>query len=166
MTEEKLHIINLRKEFIKAPSYKKSKKAITAIKEYISRHMKVSLENVKIERNLNLKIWEHGRKNPPAKIKVKSMVKDNKAYVELPEFPFEETKKKETKTEEMIEKKKEDLKTLEKEKLKEMKKEHNPEPKEMPSARLKEIARIKEKKEKYSRVIAATGKKGAKETKP
>lgn len=135
MEEERLHTINLRKEFNKVASYKRSKKAIIALKEYISQHMKVPIKGIKIGKELNLKIWEHGRKNPPAKIKVKSMVKDSKAYVELPGVKFEEAPVKEEKKTETIkekltqkletkEKPKEDLKALEKEEIKEEKREH------------------------------------------
>ena len=56
MTEEKVYIINLRREFLKVPRYKKSKKAIKAIKEHISKHMKVDISSVRICRFLNLKI--------------------------------------------------------------------------------------------------------------
>ena len=40
MAEEKTFTINLRREFIKKPNYKRSKKAITAIKEYTLKHLK------------------------------------------------------------------------------------------------------------------------------
>src|SRR3989344_3083543 len=166
--EEKLFIINLRREFNKAQNYKRSKKAITALKEYISRHMKVSINNVKIGKNLNLKIWERGRKNPPAKVKVKSAINDNKAYVELPEFPlFEEVKIEDKKvTEIKDEKKKEDLKALEKEEVHEQKKEHHHEHIETPQKAVKEEDKINEAKAKRGRVVGSTGKKQAKEAKP
>ncbi|MBS3146693.1 50S ribosomal protein L31e, partial [Candidatus Woesearchaeota archaeon] len=97
MAEEKQFVIPLRKEFQKGPSYKKSEKAIKAIREFIMRHMKT--DSVKIGRNLNLKIFEHGRKNPPPKIKIKAIKEENIVRVELPEFPFEtKVEKKESKT--------------------------------------------------------------------
>ena len=43
--------------------------------DFIKRHMKN--ENVKIGKHLNLEMWEHGRKNPPARIKIK-VLKDKK----------------------------------------------------------------------------------------
>jgi len=66
---EREYIIPLRKEFQKTPKYKRAKKAVTAIKEFLSKHMKS--ENVKLGKYLNLKVWEHGMKNPPHKVKVK-----------------------------------------------------------------------------------------------
>lgn len=103
MADEKQFTIPLRREFSKGPSYKRSEKAIKAIREFIERHMKT--DNVKIGKNLNLKIFERGRKNPPPRIKVKAVKEENLVRVELPEFPFElkvekKEKKKETKTKE------------------------------------------------------------------
>lgn len=100
MAEEKLFTIPLRRSVNKKPHYKRSKKAIITIKEYIQRHMKVN--EVKIGSFLNKKIWERGNRHPPGKIKVKSKIEDNKALVELPEFEFQ--KKKEVKKEGLKEK--------------------------------------------------------------
>ena len=103
MAEEKQFTIPLRRVFQKVPSYKRSEKAIKAIGEFIERHMKT--DNVKIGKNLNLKIFERGRKHPPPRIKVKVLKEENIVKVELPEFPFEfkvekKEKKKETKAKE------------------------------------------------------------------
>ncbi len=98
---ERNYVIPLRKEFRKAPSYKRAKKSVKAIREFISKHMKV--EDVAICKNLNDKIWERGGKRPPVRVKVHTKiekVKDGKyALVELQgfDFPkFEEPKKKKT----------------------------------------------------------------------
>src|SRR3989344_6759289 len=106
MAEDKIFTINLRKEFLKKPRYKRTKKAVRAVREFIIRHLKV--EEVKIGRHLNEKILERGRKNPPSKIKVKAQVEDKVAYVELPEFEFERVKTiedKKTPTKKELEKK-------------------------------------------------------------
>ena len=138
---ERTYIIPLRMETLKAPAYRKAKKAITAIREFISRHMKSS--DIKIGRYLNLKIWEHGIKNPPNKIKV-TAVKDDKGavFVELEGAPKEQPKTedkikpakkdekpvKEAEFRETAEEKKEDkaeeAKKAEKEEIKELQKEH------------------------------------------
>jgi len=181
MVDEKIHTINLRREFIKAPTYKKTKKAVTAIKEYISKHMKVSIDNVKIGKNLNLKLWKNGRKNPPAKLKVKSIVKESNAYVELPEFAFEEPKpvetkeakkaadklkeKLEAKAESSKEAKKENLKTLEKEELKLEKKEHMHEHALQPDKHTKDTQAKGEAKSER-KTVPRTGKKESHEGKP
>ncbi|MBI2670578.1 60S ribosomal protein L31 [Candidatus Woesearchaeota archaeon] len=88
MAEERNYIIPLRKEFIKAPNYKRSKKSIDAIKEFLISHMKGN--KVKIGPHLNQAIWARGNKNPPPKIKIKAS-KDDKNVIraELPEYKFE-----------------------------------------------------------------------------
>ncbi len=78
MVLERTYIIPLRKEWLKAPKYKRSKKAIKAIKEFLARHMKS--DNVKILNELNLEVWKHGIKNPPCKVKI-STVKDDEGVV-------------------------------------------------------------------------------------
>ncbi|MBS3111788.1 60S ribosomal protein L31 [Candidatus Woesearchaeota archaeon] len=87
---ERQYVIPLRKEFRKAPSYKRAKKSVTAIKEFISKHMKV--EDVKICKQLNHKIWERGGKNPPPRIKIHTKIEKTKessyALVELEGFDF------------------------------------------------------------------------------
>jgi len=105
---EKLYTIPLRKEFRKAPNYKRTSRAVKAIRDFIKKHMKN--ENVKIGKYLNLEIWKHGRKNPPARIKVKVFTEKEKdveyVIVELPhvkiEKPKKEVKKKEKPKEETI----------------------------------------------------------------
>lgn len=125
MALERVYTIPLRKDFLKAPKYKRTKRAISAIKQFMARHMKC--DNVKIGRYLNLEMWKHGRKNPPSKIQVKA-VKDKKKVkdkemdfvkVELVNAP-----------EEKIEEKKKGLKEKLKEKIsgkEEPKKEEKPE---------------------------------------
>ena len=127
---ERLYTIPLRKEFSKAPNYKRTSRAITAIRDFVKRHMKN--ENVKIGKYLNLEMWKHGRKNPPARIKVKAVlekvkIKDKEieyVIVELPnikiELPKKEKKKKKEPKEEVIETKAEEHKTLEEQEKKEV----------------------------------------------
>ena len=84
---ERIYNIPLRKEFQKAPRHKKSSKAIRAIKEFVSKHMKS--ENVIIGKYLNNKIWENGPKNPPHKVSVKVIKDENRTKVELVDAPEE-----------------------------------------------------------------------------
>ena len=122
---ERTYNVPLRKEFQKAPKWRRTKKAVKALREFIIKHMKS--EEVKIGKYLNLKLWKHGIKNPPHHIKVKA-AKDDKGVVlvELAELPKEA----------ILEKQKEEEKTKEKEakekekKTEEPKKEEKPEGKE------------------------------------
>ncbi len=87
---EREYIIPLRKKFRKAPRYKRTPKAIKAIKEFLVRHMKIydrDLNKIKIDKYLNEFLWARGIKNPPAKVKVKATKEGEKVKVELVEYP-------------------------------------------------------------------------------
>ena len=148
---ERNYNIPLRIATLKSPFHKKAKKAISTVKIFISKHMKT--KEVRIGQYLNLKIWEHGMRNPPNMVKI-TATKDDKGvvFVELvgapkPQPKVEETKKsgkKESKSERKIEaefkeikeeklekqvkaakeEKAEEAKDIEKEEIKEMQKEH------------------------------------------
>ncbi len=89
-TTERIYIIPLRREWEKAPRYKRAKKANRAIKEFLVKHMKIydrDLKKIKIERWLNMHIWERGIKKPPARVKVKAVKENDVVRVELAELP-------------------------------------------------------------------------------
>jgi ribosomal protein L31E len=97
MALERTYTIPLRKEFQKAPKYRRAKKAVNALRAFVAKHMKC--ENVLIGPRLNLKLWERGIKNPPHHVKVNA-VKDDKGEsvrVELFGFEFKAKEKKEQK---------------------------------------------------------------------
>ena len=87
---ERIYNIPLRKEFQKAPRYKKSGKSIRAIKEFILKHTKA--KEVKIGKYLNELVWKNGPKNPPHKVNVKVTKEEDIAKVELVDAPVEEVK--------------------------------------------------------------------------
>ena len=91
-TIERTYTIPLRKEFNKTPRWKKTKKAVSAVKQFLMKHMKS--EDIKLGRALNENLWKHGIRNPPHKIKV-SVTRDDKGTVraELFGVKAEETKK-------------------------------------------------------------------------
>jgi len=77
---ERTYTIPLRREWLKSVKYKRAKKAVRAIKEFLVRHMKTGVENVKLGTQLNIELWKHGIKNPPSRIKV-NVTKDDKGMV-------------------------------------------------------------------------------------
>ena len=87
---ESIYTIPLRKEFSKVAEYKRTRRSITEIRNFIKNHMKV--DEVKIGKHLNKKMHECGRKNPPNKIQVKAVKEENKAKVELVNVEFEKPK--------------------------------------------------------------------------
>ncbi|MBS3097851.1 60S ribosomal protein L31 [Candidatus Woesearchaeota archaeon] len=142
---ERTYNVPLRKEWLKSPRWNRTKKAVSALRAFIAKHMKS--DDVKIGKYVNLELWKHGIKNPPHHVKVNCVkFDDGKVIAELFGRPIEEEKpkekpKKEEKPkeaegkEEKIEKieerlggKKEDkleeAKEIEKEEIEELKKEH------------------------------------------
>ena len=75
---ERVYNIPLRKEYQKVPRYKRTKKATSALRQFLQKHMKS--ENVKLSREINEKLWKHGIKNPPHHIKV-NVSKDKEGVV-------------------------------------------------------------------------------------
>ncbi|MDO8623632.1 MAG: 50S ribosomal protein L31e [archaeon] len=87
---EREYIIPLRSEIEKVPAYRRAGKAISAIKKFIVRHMKIrdgDENKVKIDRYLNEEIWHRGIKHPPVKIKVKATKEGENVIVELAVLP-------------------------------------------------------------------------------
>ena len=85
---ERTLTINIRKEILKVPRYKRAKKAVTAVREFLQQHMKAAEDKIRIGKYLNLKLWEHGIKRPVHKLTVVAK-KDDKGIVtaELPNIP-------------------------------------------------------------------------------
>ena len=75
---ERTYNIPLRREFQKVPCWKRSKKAVRAAKEFLQKHMKS--EDVRLSKEVNEKIWQHGIKNPPHHVKV-TVSKDKEGVV-------------------------------------------------------------------------------------
>ena len=67
-TIERTYTVPLRSEYLKSPRWKRTKKAVIALRQFLVHHMKS--ENVKIGKELNEALWQHGIKNPPHKIKL------------------------------------------------------------------------------------------------
>jgi large subunit ribosomal protein L31e len=111
---EREYTVPLRKGFLKVPLYKRGKKAVKTLKEFIAQHMKIydrDLNKVKIDVTLNNVIRDRGMKRPPAKIKVKAKkFDDGIVKVELAIIPekikFERLRqeKKNKKVKEVVEK--------------------------------------------------------------
>ncbi|MDD5133416.1 MAG: 50S ribosomal protein L31e [Candidatus Nanoarchaeia archaeon] len=99
---ERNYVIPLRKGFLKVPIYKRTKRAISEVRKFIIRHMKV--EEVKICANLNHFLWAKGCTNPPTRIKIKTRKEGTYALVELQDYDFPKKKEevKETKIEKAL----------------------------------------------------------------
>jgi len=165
---ERVYNIPLRKEFQKAPKYKRAKKAVNAVKKFLMRHMKPASDDkgrvlLKLGEYLNKKIWERGIKNPPHHIKV-NVVKDDdgKVTAEIVGAPVKEVKeedkkgkKKEEKKEDKKEIKKEEKEVKVEEKKEEVKKEVKEEAKEVK----KEVKEAEKEKVKVKKEVKKEAKK-------
>ena len=159
---ERTYNVPLRKEFSKVPRSKRSKKASTALKEFLIRHMKS--DKIKIGRHANMKLWQDGIRNPPHHIKVVAKKdEEGNVFAELEGAPVdviveppkkkkepakekvtedkieEEFKKLEEKTEKIKEQKQEQAKDIEKEEIKELKKEQPKTPAPKDAAQEKKV---------------------------
>lgn len=83
MAEEKTYIIPLRREWIKVSLYKRATKAVAGVRTFVSKHLKVPVDKVFVQKNLNEEIWKRGIRSPPPKVKVNVVVEDGSALVEL-----------------------------------------------------------------------------------
>ena len=88
---ERIYNIPLRKEFQKAPMYRRAKKAVIALREFLMRHMKAS--DVKLGPALNHAIWARGIKRPPHHVKV-TAVRDDAGVVKAELFGVKSDEKK------------------------------------------------------------------------
>jgi len=113
---EREYIIPLRKKYMKVPKYRRTPKAIKAIKEFLARHMKTrDTTKIKLDMYLNEEMWMGSIRKPPGKIRVKcKKFESGIVKVELAEIPqfikwkiAREIKKKEIKVVKKPEEKKE-----------------------------------------------------------
>jgi large subunit ribosomal protein L31e len=96
---ERTYTIPLRKEWLKAPRWRRTKKAVISLKRFLKHHMKAEIKDIKLGKFLNQELWKHGIKNPPSRIRI-NVQKDDKGIVraEIVGKPIIIAKKEEEKT--------------------------------------------------------------------
>ncbi len=80
---ERIYNVPLRKGFQKTVSYKRAKKAVTTLKEFIARHMKCQQDEIRLGPMVNKEIWKRGIKSPPHHVKITAVKEDDLVKVEL-----------------------------------------------------------------------------------
>lgn len=71
MAEPEERIMNIPlKEVKRSPASKRASLAMKVVRNFVSNHMNVPLEDVWIDSTVNEEIWSKGIKKPPSKIKV------------------------------------------------------------------------------------------------
>ncbi|MBS3136924.1 60S ribosomal protein L31 [Candidatus Woesearchaeota archaeon] len=94
---ERTYNVPLRVEWLKAPKYRRAKKALIGLRQFISKHMKS--DDVSIGQYANEAIWAKGIQSPPHHLKVSVLKQaDGKVYVELFGKPIVTEKKEEKKS--------------------------------------------------------------------
>ena len=92
---ERVYTINLGKVLL-SPDNQRAKRAINMVKEFARHHMKT--QEIKIEGELNQKIWERGIKHPPRKIRVR-MTKTDEGHIIVSRYEEAEEKSKKSEKE-------------------------------------------------------------------
>lgn len=105
-TLERTYNIPLRKEYLKAPKWRRTEKAVVGVRQFLQKHMKA--EEVRLGRYLNEELWKKGIRNPPHHVKVTAL-KDEKGVVRAELFGrkiegLEKEEKKPSKLEEVAKK--------------------------------------------------------------
>jgi len=72
---ERTYNIPLRQGFVKVPQHRRSKRAISELKQFLSKHMKS--EEIKIGPVLNEHIWQDGIRKPPHHVLVDAIKDDD-----------------------------------------------------------------------------------------
>lgn len=76
MAEEKILTVNLRKKLLKGPRWKRNKYASRILRDILKRQTKS--DKVKIDKELNEKIWR--TETPPAKLRIKLTKLDDDSF--------------------------------------------------------------------------------------
>ena len=99
MADEKMWTVPLRKELLKVSRYRRAKRAVSAVRDFAERQVK---SEVLIGQELNLKLHEHGRQNPPPKGKGKAYKFKEKGVVYFVEGTVMKEEVKKKKSEEKV----------------------------------------------------------------
>ncbi len=79
IVEERIYTVPLGRAWI-APRQKHSPKAVRLLRGFITRHMKVGQDSVKITNEVNERIWSRGIEKPPREVRIRA-TKDTEGIV-------------------------------------------------------------------------------------
>ena len=68
------YVVPLRRKTMTAPKWRRSKKSLSVLKDFMRKHMKT--EEVVVCSELNEYIWNNGARNPPGKVSVTALKTD------------------------------------------------------------------------------------------
>jgi len=68
------HVYTIPLRIVKSvPRWRRTNRAMTEVRDYLSKHMKTPAEDVKIDKSLNEALWARGDEKPPQKIRVRAV---------------------------------------------------------------------------------------------
>jgi len=70
---ERVYTIRLKHKMKRYPRWLRAKKAMRFIRSFLSRHMKVEPDKIRIDPSINEKVWERGAQKPPARIRIRAV---------------------------------------------------------------------------------------------
>jgi len=83
LVKEQIYTIPLR-IVRKVPTWKRANRAVTEVRLFIMKHMKVESVKVKLDKSINERLWEKGCEKPPLSIRVRAVrFSDGEVQAEL-----------------------------------------------------------------------------------
>jgi large subunit ribosomal protein L31e len=83
MVKEQIYTVPLR-VVKKVPSWKRAGRAVTEVKNFLGKHMKVNPSEVKLDKSINEHLWKRGCEKAPLSIRVRAVkFSDNEVQAEL-----------------------------------------------------------------------------------
>jgi len=162
---EREYIVPLRKRWIRKAYYKRTNAAVKELKEFVARHMRVEdrdTRKVKLDKWLNVEMWQRSIRKPLSKIKVKvKKLESGIVKVELAEVPeywkfkIEKEKKMLEEGEKIAKEKDAKKKEMEEKLKKEQEKAESEAKKEIDEEKKEVIVKEKEKSEEESNIQKA-----------
>jgi large subunit ribosomal protein L31e len=84
MADEKIILLNLRKELVEYPKWKRSGRAMSIIRERVGKHAKSG--KIKFDKKINEVVWSKGSSKPSFALRLKvTKMQDNSVKVTLME---------------------------------------------------------------------------------
>jgi len=87
---ERIYTVNLSGayDYIRT---KRARRAVKMLREYLARHFKVVVENVKLSETVNSYVWRDSMQKPPRRVKVRGVKEDDIVHIYM--HDEEQTKK-------------------------------------------------------------------------
>jgi large subunit ribosomal protein L31e len=72
VVKEQIYTVPLR-DVKKVPSWKRANRAVSEVRGFLVKHLKVESTQVKLDKSINDRLWERGCKKPPLSIRIRAV---------------------------------------------------------------------------------------------